>query len=145
MRTSVFSLSSCLLCFFISEFFNEQPTHDGGTNTTTKKKTVTDPSIVMEQPQLPSPGLATFGSDSAIAEEEGAGGDVGLSMEGEVRVRAGGVGDGNPRKQEEIIVHTIDDAWLYFGNGSAEVCGAPRRSWKLVADLGAQTVSCGSW
>lgn len=47
-------------------------------------KTVTDPSIVMEQPQLPSPGLATFGSDSAIAEEEGAG-DVGLSMEGEVR------------------------------------------------------------
>lgn len=46
------------------------------------EKTVTDPSIVMEQPQLPSPSIATFGSDSAIAEEGGGGGDVGLSMEG---------------------------------------------------------------
>lgn len=90
----------------------------------------------MEQPQLPSPGLATFGSDSAIAEEEGAG-DVGLSMEGEVRVRAGGVGNGNTRKQEVIIVHTIDDAWRYFGNGSAEVCGAPRRSWSWLQTWGA--------
>eukprot|EP00752_Nemacystus_decipiens_P007607 g6798.t1 len=53
---------------------------------------VTDPSIVMEQPQIPSPGLATFGSDSAIAEEDVAG-DVGLSMEGEDSRHAHGLHD----------------------------------------------------
>lgn len=85
-----------------------------GWNENLQQNTVTDPSIVMEQqPQLPSPGLATFGSsDSAIAEEEGAG-DVGLSMEGEVRacVRACRVGQEGTLPASRSMI----GAWLCFG------------------------------